>query len=135
VTFPVERVPDGSVWLPHHLVWGVLVVLLAVWVVSDNLPRQEPLAAMVGILLAGFAFLFIWRPYPFAGAVLTFAGLGLATLGVLYPGGVWSQYPLQWRLVALVGLLVALDDAISHGLGVWTPFDWAWNAYLLPLIL
>lgn len=70
--FPAEDEPDGNALAPHH--------------------------AYVGILLTGFAFLFIWPRYPTTGAALS-----------------------------LLGTLILADDVISHAFGVWTPIDWAWG--------
>ncbi|MGB9987325.1 hypothetical protein [Salarchaeum japonicum] len=134
MTFPAEHVPDGAVFAPHHLTWGVLVVVFAAWIVSDNYPRREPLFAMAGAGLALFAFLFVWRFYPAAGAALALTGVTMTFAGILYPGGVWAAYPLRWRVLAFVGAVVALDDAVSHAFGVWTPVDAAWRAFLIPVI-
>lgn len=133
--FPVEAVPDGHPFAPHHLTWAVLLLLVAVWVVSDNFPHREPLLAGVGGVLALFAFLFIWPFYPQPGATLTLFGVLVALVGVLLPGGVWASYPVGWRGLALLAVLVALDDAVSHAFGIWTPVDWAWRAYLLPVLV
>lgn len=74
--FPAERVPDGVVLAPHHLYIGLSVAL--------------------------FGFMFVWRLYPRTGAALT-----------------------------LLGLLIAADDAVSHAFGIWTPLDALWHAYLV----
>lgn len=74
-TFPSEDEPDGDVFAPHHFYTGVIV--------------------------AWFAFMFVWPTYPATGAVSV-----------------------------LIGLLIALDDAVSHAFGVWTPLDWVWNRFI-----
>lgn len=58
-----------------------------------------------GLIIAGFAFTLVWRWYPVAGATGT-----------------------------ILGVLIALDDALSHAFGVWTPLDWFWKAYLSGVI-
>lgn len=73
--FPVERVPDGAIFAPHHF-----------W---------------LGVGIAVFAFGLCWRYYPVTGATGT-----------------------------LVGLSIALDDAVSHAFGVTTPLDWFWTVHL-----
>lgn len=73
--WPAEAVPDGVVLAPHHL--------------------------YIGLSMALFGFMFVWRLYPRAGATLT-----------------------------LLGVLVAADDAVSHAFGVWTPLDALWRVYL-----
>jgi len=134
VTFPHEVVPDSAIFAPHHAYVGVLVVALAVWVVSDNLPRREPLLAAVGALVALFAFASVWPFYPPVGAAGALAGLTLAAVGVLWPGGTWAVYPLRWRALALLGVAIALDDVIEHAFGVWTPLDALFRRLILPVI-
>jgi len=121
--FPVEAVPDGHIGAPHHLYIGVLVIGLAVWVVSDNRPRREPLLAAVGAVVALFSFATIWPYYHGTGATLTLVGLLVALVGVLWPDGMWAAYPLRWRAVAFVGVYIGADDAVSHAFGLWTPID------------
>lgn len=53
---------------------------------------------ITGAVVALWAFVFVWRVYPRLGSAL-----------------------------ALAGLLVALDDWISHALGWWTPLDAGWT--------
>lgn len=77
--FPAEAVPDGGVFLPHHLYIGVAITI--------------------------FGFAFVWDPYAEAGAVLT-----------------------------LLGIAIALDDAVSHAFGVWTPLDALWQVAIHPVI-
>jgi hypothetical protein len=132
--FPHESVPDGAIFGPHHLYVGVLVVLVAVYVVGDDLPRREPLAALVGALVALFGFALTWPYYPETGALLSFVGLLLALGEVLWPGGTWAAYPLRWRAVALVGVLVAFDDVAEHAFGLWTPLDALFRVAIHPLI-
>ncbi|WP_353634592.1 hypothetical protein ABSL23_02235 [Halobacterium sp. NMX12-1] len=127
MTFPAEAIPDGAVLAVHHLITGLLTVLLAVWVVADNYAHREPLLAMVGAVFALVGFLLVWKWYPMTGAAMTLAGVVLVLLGVSLPGGMWSGYPLTWRVVALAGGLVALDDAVSHAFGIWTPLDAGWG--------
>jgi len=134
VTFPAESVPDGAVFGPHHLYVGLLVLLFAVFVVADDYRQREPLVAIVGAVLALFAFATVWPFYHVTGALLTLAGLLVVLIGILWPGGMWSGYPLKWRLVAFAGVLIAADDAVSHAFGVWTPLDAGWGQvyHLLP---
>lgn len=58
-----------------------------------------------GVLLASFGFMFVWPAYPTVGATM-----------------------------AVAGLLVALDDVVSHAFGVWTPLDALWNSGLRRLV-
>lgn len=127
MTFPAEAIPDGAVLTVHHLITGLLTVLLAVWVVADNYANREPLLAMVGAVFALVGFLLVWKYYPMTGAAMTLAGVVLVLLGVAWPGGMWAVYPWYWRGVALLGGLVALDDAVSHAFGIWTPLDAGWG--------
>jgi len=134
VTFPAESVPDGVIGAPHHLYIGVLVLAVAILVVADDYAQREPLLALTGTLTTLFAFATVWPYYHATGALLTLAGLLVALVGIVRPGGMWSGYPLIWRGVALVGLYIAADDAVSHAFGVWTPLDASWHQYahLLP---
>lgn len=59
-----------------------------------------------GVIIALFAFALVWKHYPVAGATGT-----------------------------LLGVLIALDDALSHAFGVWTPLDWFWKAYLSKVMM
>ena len=59
----------------------------------------------VGLLVAGFSFALVWRYYPVTGSAGT-----------------------------LLGVLIALDDAVSHAFGIPTPLDWVWTAYLAQFI-
>lgn len=90
--------------------------------------------AAVGNPLALVEFGLTWRWYPGTGAAMTLAGVTLVLAAVLWPGGIWADYPLRARLVAVVGALVAADDAVSHALGVWTPLDASFGQvyHLLP---
>ena len=134
MTFPAESVPDGVIGAPHHLYIGVLVLAVAILVVADDYARREPLLALTGTLLALFAFATVWPYYHVTGALLTLAGLLVVLIGILWPGGMWSGYPLVWRAVAFLGLYIAADDAVSHAFGVWTPLDAGWGQvyHLLP---
>ncbi len=132
--FPYEAIPDGAVFGPHHLYVGVIVLGFAAWVVSDNYPRREPLATAAGALLTLFAFATVWPYYHGTGAALALVGLFVALVGVCWPGGIWAVYPRRWRLVAVLGVAIALDDVIEHAFGIWTPLDAGFNevAPLLP---
>ncbi|MDH5019024.1 hypothetical protein [Halobacterium rubrum] len=134
MTFPAESVPDGVIGAPHHLYIGVLVLAVAILVVADDYAQREPLLALTGTLTALFAFATVWPYYHATGALLTLAGLLVALVGVVWPGGMWSGYPLVWRLVAFVGVLVGLDDAVSHAFGIWTPLDAVWKTGIYPAL-
>lgn len=59
----------------------------------------------IGVFLSLFAFVTIWDLYPVTGATLT-----------------------------IVGLLIALDDILSHAFGVPTPLDLLWKKLLYPVL-
>jgi len=134
--FPNEAVPDGAVFAPHHYTYGLLLVGLLVAVVWDNYDDREPLLAAVGAGAGLFGFLFVWQYYPAAGAILSLAGPIICLAAVLLGwtgtavGGVWDDYPIRYRLGVIGFALVALDDAVEHAFGVWTPLDAAWGAGL-----
>ncbi|MFD1588725.1 hypothetical protein ACFR9U_17235 [Halorientalis brevis] len=77
--FPAEAVPDGGIFLPHHLYIGV------------------------GVMLFGFAL--VWDPYDKAGAVLTLLGLYIAADdAVSHVFGVWTPLDHIWK-VWLAGVM------------------------------
>ncbi len=47
---------------------------------------------------------------------------------------VWDLYPVTGAAMVLVGLAVALDDALSHAFGVPTPLDLLWGRLLFPAL-
>lgn len=49
-------------------------------------------------------------------------------MALLRPSLWWTQYPALTHALALLFVLVALDDAVSHAFGAWTPVDAAWRA-------
>lgn len=53
-----------------------------------------------------------------------YTGLILAAFGFMFA---WPQYGATGAVMTLLGVLIALDDAISHAFGVWTPLDWGWK--------
>jgi len=77
--FNPEPIPDGVVLAPHHF--------------------------YIGVMMATFGFLFVWRLYPRTGATLS-----------------------------LVGLLIALDDVVEHTFGIRTPLDVIGRVIVLPLL-
>jgi len=56
-----------------------------------------------------------------------YLGVILASYGFFF---VWPTFPLTGASAALIGLLIALDDVVSHMFGVWTPLDWAYNSFI-----
>lgn len=127
MTWPAEAIPDGHVIAGHHLYVGLFVLGFAIWVVADDYAHREPLLAAVGAAFALFGFLVVWKWYPGTGAAMTLAGVTVAFAGVLWPGGMWSGYQFRWRPVAFVGVCIAVDDAVSHAFGWWTPLDAGWQ--------
>jgi len=45
---------------------------------------------------------------------------------------VWDLYPVTGALLAWAGVLVALDDLVSHPFGVPTPLDALWRYAIRP---
>jgi len=56
-----------------------------------------------------------------------YLGLILATYGFIL---VWPTYPVTGSTLAIIGILIAVDDILSHAFGVWTPLDWAYRRFL-----
>lgn len=77
--FTPEAVPDESVFAPHHF--------------------------YIGVIIAVYAFIFIWQWYPRTGAIL-----------------------------CLCGLLIALDDALQHAFQIDTPLHHLWWGVLYPIV-
>lgn len=48
---------------------------------------------------------------------------------------VWDLYPVTGAGMVLVGLLVALDDAVSHAFGWPTPLDLVWKKAIYPVVM
>lgn len=134
--FPYDTIPDGAVGAPHHYTYGLLIALLAVMVVWNDYRDREPLIATVGIGAGLFGFLSVWPYYPPAGAILALAGPIVAITAVvagslgLAVGDVWDDYPRRERVAVVFFCLVALDDAVEHAFGVWTPLDALWGSGL-----
>lgn len=72
--FPADPVPDGNVFLPHHIFLGVFLLL--------------------------YGFVFVWPHYPRPGAVIALLGLAVAAddvishaFGILTPGEwIWETF-------------------------------------------
>ena len=137
MAFPYHEIPDGAVFAPHHYIYGLLLTLLVLAVVWDNFRAREPLLAALGVVVGLFGFLLVWPWYPVAGAVLSLAGPPIIVLAVglgwsgLAVGDTWDDYPLRWRLAAMLGALVAAEDVLQHAFGWSGPFDTIWKVYLV----
>lgn len=59
-------------------------------------------------------------------------GLAITAFGF---GSVWRYYPVTGSVMTIVGLLIALDDAIEHTFDVATPLDLLWGRFLYPLLM
>ncbi|WP_435175249.1 hypothetical protein [Halorussus sp. AFM4] len=126
MNFPAESIPDGALYAPHHYLYALYLVLFVSARKWDIYPREEPVF-VAGSALAGlFGWVHVWRYYPAPGAVLCLLG----AVGVILGGVVTTRYGLRWRLSVVWTGLVALDDAVSHAFGVWTPLDWLWGVAL-----
>jgi len=134
VSFPVEPVPDGHVLGPHHLYIGVIGMLLVAGIVWDNHRHREPVLFAGAALAALFAFMYVWPFYAATGATLSLLALLAALAAPLIPGWFWSTVSLPVRVAAVVAVLVALDDAVSHAFGVWTPLDALWKIAIYPFV-
>ena len=128
VLFPYHRVPDGSVGLPHHFTYALLLSLVPILAAWDVYPHREPAGVLTGVVVALIGFMLVWPRYPVTGAVGTLTGLAAASAFWLYRV---VHKPERWRWwpLVLVGLclLVAWDDALQHSLGWQTPLDYIWK--------
>jgi hypothetical protein len=59
-------------------------------------------------------------------------GVGIAVFAF---GLTWRYYPVTGAVGTLVGLSIALDDAVSHAFGVPTPLDLLWANYIHPYMM
>jgi len=88
--FPVESVPDGSIWYPHHFWTGLVIALFVTWYRGDDAdtdaPRyaRKPVFTVAGAGLAVYGWLFLWHnaTSPFWGAAFSLVGTTAAVLSV-----------------------------------------------------
>lgn len=139
LTFPAEAIPDGNVMAPHHYTYGLLVAFVPILLVWDNKRRAEPWVELTGAGVGLFGFLLTWPLYPVVGSLLSAVGPLSALVAVVvapcrdyvWTFDHWTKWP---RRVLIVALLLALDDWLSHALGLWTPADWLWTVGLAPVM-
>jgi len=60
-----------------------------------------------------------------------YVGVALAVFGF---ASVWPYYSLTGASMALIGLLIALDDVIEHTFEISTPLDVLWKKAIYPLV-
>lgn len=60
-----------------------------------------------------------------------YIGVALSVFGF---ASVWPYYSLTGASMALIGLLIALDDLIEHMTGFTTPLDLLWKRIVYPLV-
>ena len=129
--FPVDRVPDGAIFAPHHAYLGtgvVALVLATMW----NDSTREPWAAAAALVAVVFSFATVWPFYPEVGAAVALLGVG--ALAVAPARDYWRPKTRTLLAAYYVGVLIVADDVLEHALGVWTPLDAFWNVLLHPLV-
>jgi hypothetical protein len=129
--FPHEAVPDNAVFAPHHFTYGALAALFVAGTVWDDNPEWEPVGVCGGLSVALFGFLNVWRYYSVTGAALALVGTVAAVASTARPR--WREFRRR-RWIVFVACLVALDDALSHAFGIWTPLDWLWTVHVAQFI-
>ena len=143
MTIPVESIPDGAVFAPHHFHYAVLAALLVAAVVWDNYREREPVLLVAGLFTAEFGFTLTWPHYPVTGAALAVGGTLAATVPLAHALGVvvgrrlgrewsrpyWAEFPLL-AVVVFALLLVAWDDLLNHAFGLSTPLDSIWKHHI-----
>ncbi|MDZ7850060.1 MAG: hypothetical protein U5K70_04340 [Halodesulfurarchaeum sp.] len=126
LSWPAERTPDATILAAHHFWIGLGIALYGVWHVQDDHRHREPSIVMGGILVAVMGFL-LWEHHPVVGAVFSHVGLAAIALA-LFAGDFAARYPWVrirrigflpvpvpgFRGLLLIGLLVSLDDLVSH---------------------
>ena len=60
-----------------------------------------------------------------------YVGVAAAVFGF---ASVWPYYPVTGAGMAIVGILVAADDLVSHAFGWPTPLDQLWKRAILPIV-
>lgn len=60
-----------------------------------------------------------------------YVGVLIATFGF---ASVWPYYSLTGASMALIGLLIALDDVIEHATPYATPLDLLWKHAIFPIV-
>lgn len=131
MNFPYDAIPDGHVFAPHHLYFGLIGAALVAATVWDD-QKADPYLVAAGISVSGIGFALTWQFYPVTGAILTLAGLCVATGALARP--FWRQFPKR-TLLAAVFLLIGWDDVLEHAFGIWTPLDQLWKHWLSHLII
>jgi hypothetical protein len=129
--FPVDRVPDGSVLVPHHLWLGLIALLLGLAMAWDD-QQADPAIAAGGAGLTAFSFGLVWPTYPAVGAIGTLLGLALSGIGLVRQRVLFRR---KQMIVAVTGLAIAADDVLEHAFGIPTPLDVLFNRVLLPITL
>lgn len=133
MSFPYHQVPDGSVAVPHHFVWAMILALIPLAIIWDNHPTREPWAAGSAIVVGLIAFLYIWPTHHVLGAALavtmTVTAIGALLVRLLWLRGDWPLVPL---ILSLLFVLVATDDVLQHAFGWEMPLDWVWKYHLRP---
>jgi hypothetical protein len=95
--FPYHRVPDGSVFVPHHLIWALLGALVPLAMVWDNHPTKEPVYAVMAVLVALVAFVLVWPTHHVLGAALAVAATVAAVLVLAVRLRVQCGRPCPWQ--------------------------------------
>ncbi|WP_459809674.1 hypothetical protein [Halopiger thermotolerans] len=107
---------------------------MTLWTVTyawDRFTDREPLIISLGLSVGLFSFIMLWQFYAAAGAVGTVVGTLIATAGLIRFRH-YATRPAFW--VAAFGVYAMWDDWASHALGVPTPLDWLFEAYVHGLI-
>jgi hypothetical protein len=123
--FPAETIPDGALFGPHHFLYPLYAMLFVAARKWDIHPRKEPVLVVASALLALFAWAHLWKYYPVAGATLALVGV----CGTILGGLLTRRYGRRFQLGVVVLGVAALDDAVSHAFGVWTPLDHVWGVW------
>lgn len=135
--FPYHQVPDGSVALPHHLTWALILTLVPLWILSNGTQRRQPVLTLTAVVVALVAFVLVWPTHHALGAALSVAATATAALvlaarlllALRADDPDWPPLPLA---IALLLTLIALDDVLHHAFGWPMPLDWVWKTHLRP---
>lgn len=130
MAFPVEPVPDGAFFAPHHFLYPLYAVLTLYVVKLNDDPDSKPVLIPIGAVVALVGWFHFWPFYPVTGAILALVGV----FGVIVGGIVHTDVSDRWRVSVIALGLFALEDWIDHGTGIETPVSVLFSDHIRHLL-
>lgn len=113
--FPVESIPDGSIWYAHHFWTGLCIALYGLYRRKRSYDPSNPAdKTLGGILLSVFGWLFLWQnaTSPFWGAAFSLVGVTVGVVAVVaFPE--WRRYTLR----EYAGMARRAYETVASGVG------------------